>query len=64
MKKFKEYRNEVENQLGKKIKVLRPDREEEYLSIEFNDYLRACGIVSQWTPPRTLQLNRVAERRN
>ncbi|KAL4590404.1 hypothetical protein LXL04_003333 [Taraxacum kok-saghyz] len=62
--KFKEYRSEVENRLGKKIKVLRSDRGGEYLSIEFDDYLRDCGIVSQLTPPRTPQLNEVAERRN
>ncbi|KAI3720980.1 hypothetical protein L2E82_31980 [Cichorium intybus] len=62
--KFKEFKNEVENQLGKKIKMLRSDRGGEYLSIEFLDYLKECGIVSQLTPPRTPQLNGVAERRN
>lgn len=61
---FKRYQNEVENQLGRKIKVLRSDRGGEYLSIEFFDHLRNCGIVSQLTPPRTPQLNGVAERRN
>ena len=30
--KFKEFQNEVENQLGKKIKILRSDRGGEYLS--------------------------------
>ncbi|GJY35801.1 putative RNA-directed DNA polymerase [Tanacetum coccineum] len=58
------YQNEVENQLGRKIKVLRSDRGGEYLSIEFFDHLKNYGIVSQLTPPRTPQLNRVAERRN
>ena len=62
--KFKEYRNEVENRLGKKIKVLRSDRGGEYLSIKFNDYLRDCGIVSQLTSFRTPHLNGVAERRH
>src|SRR3954470_12140095 len=33
--KFKEFQNEVENQLGKKIKPLRSDRGGEYLSHEF-----------------------------
>ncbi|KAL0289143.1 UNVERIFIED_CONTAM: Retrovirus-related Pol polyprotein from transposon TNT 1-94 [Sesamum radiatum] len=28
------------------------------------DYLKENGIISQWTPPGTPQLNRVAERRN
>ncbi|KAI3780416.1 hypothetical protein L2E82_10397 [Cichorium intybus] len=62
--KFKEFKNEVENQLGRKIKMLRSDRGGEYLSIEFLDYLKECGIVSQLSPPRTPQLNGVAERRN
>ncbi|GJR03309.1 retrotransposon protein, putative, ty1-copia subclass [Tanacetum coccineum] len=61
---FKRYQNEVENQLGRKIKVLRSDRGGEYLSIEFFDHLKNCGIVSQLSPPRTPQLNGVAERRN
>nr|GEV81798.1 retrotransposon protein, putative, Ty1-copia subclass [Tanacetum cinerariifolium] len=61
---FKRYQNKVENQLGRKIKVLRSDRRGEYLSIEFLDNLKNCGIVSQLTPPRTPQLNGVAERRN
>ncbi|KAI3523823.1 hypothetical protein L1887_02255 [Cichorium endivia] len=62
--KFKEFKNEAENQLGRKIKMLRSDRGGEYLSIEFLDYLKECGIVSQLSPPRTPQLNGVAERRN
>ncbi|KAD3337408.1 hypothetical protein E3N88_32928 [Mikania micrantha] len=62
--KFKEFKQEVENQLGRKIKMFRSDRGGEYLSIEFHDYLKECGIVSQLTPPRTPQLNGVAERRN
>ncbi|GJS65671.1 retrotransposon protein, putative, ty1-copia subclass [Tanacetum coccineum] len=61
---FKRYQNEVENQLGKKIKVLQSDKGGEYLSIEFFDHLKNCGIVSQLSPPRTPQLNGVAERRN
>ena len=61
---FKEFKNEVENQLGKKIKKLRSDRGGEYLSLEFFDYLKDCGIVSQLSTPRTPQLNGVSERRN
>ena len=61
---FKEFRNEVEKQLGKSIKILRSDQGGEYLSQEFTDYLRENGILSQWTPPRTPQLNGVSERRN
>ncbi|KAL0345598.1 UNVERIFIED_CONTAM: hypothetical protein Sradi_4391100 [Sesamum radiatum] len=62
--RFKEYRLEVENQTSRKIKALRSDRGGEYLSGEFIDYLKENGILSQWTPPGTPQLNGVAERRN
>jgi transposase InsO family protein len=51
--KFKEFKNEVENQLNKKIKALRSDRGGEYLSLQFQAYLRECGIDSQLTPPKT-----------
>ena len=30
--KFKEFKNEVQNQLGKNIKILRSDRDGEYVS--------------------------------
>ncbi|KAL0445517.1 UNVERIFIED_CONTAM: hypothetical protein Slati_1679600, partial [Sesamum latifolium] len=62
--RFKEYRLEVENQTNRKIKALRSDRGGEYLSDEFIDYLKENGILSQWTPPGTPQLNGVAEMRN
>ncbi|KAL0413385.1 UNVERIFIED_CONTAM: Retrovirus-related Pol polyprotein from transposon TNT 1-94 [Sesamum radiatum] len=62
--RFKEFRLEVENQTGRKIKTLRSDRGGEYLSGEFLDYLKENGILSQWTPPGTPQLNGVSERRN
>ena len=62
--KFKEFKNEVQNQLGKSIKILRSDRGGEYLSHEFRDYLAECGILSQLTPPGTPQWNDVSERRN
>ncbi|GJY62363.1 RNA-directed DNA polymerase, eukaryota, reverse transcriptase zinc-binding domain protein [Tanacetum coccineum] len=61
---FKVFKNEVENQLGKAIKALRSDRGGEYISQEFKDYLKACGIVQQLTPPYTPQHNGVSERRN
>ena len=51
--KFKTFKNEVQNKLGKSIKALRTDRGGEYLSQEFDDYLKDCGRVSQLTPPQT-----------
>ena len=51
--KFKVFKNGLHNQLGKNIKTLRSDRGGEYLSQEFTDHLRDCGITSQLTPPGT-----------
>ena len=62
--KFKEFQSEVENHCNKKIKFLRSDRGDEYLSYEFGLQLKQCGIVSQLTPPGTPQRNDVSERRN
>nr|GEX42433.1 retrovirus-related Pol polyprotein from transposon TNT 1-94 [Tanacetum cinerariifolium] len=55
---------EVENQLGKTIKLLRSDREGEYMSQEFLDHLKDHEIIAHRTPPYTSQHNRVSERRN
>ena len=52
------------NHRNKKIKFLRSDRGDEYLSYEFGLQLKQCGIVSQLTPPGTPQCNGVSERRN
>src|SRR4051812_44906799 len=62
--KFKEFQNEVENPLRKKIKQLRSDRGGEYLSHEFGNHLKSCGIVPQLTLAGTPQRNGVSERRN
>ncbi|KAJ9541256.1 hypothetical protein OSB04_027762 [Centaurea solstitialis] len=62
--KFKEYQNEVQNLLDKRIKFLRSNRGGEYLSDEFDNHLMECGIVPQLTPPYTPQMNGVSERRN
>nr|GEW13832.1 hypothetical protein [Tanacetum cinerariifolium] len=40
------------------------DRGGKYLSHEFIDHMKSCGIVSQLTPPYTPKHNRVSERRN
>nr|GEY54007.1 hypothetical protein [Tanacetum cinerariifolium] len=61
---FKVFKSEVENQLGKTVKAIRSDRDGEYISQEFKDYLKACGIVQQLTLPYTPQHNGVFERRN
>ena len=62
--KFKEYKALVENQTGKKIKVLRSDNGGEFCEKEFENFCRECGIARQKTTPYTPQQNGVAERMN
>ncbi|KAK8547631.1 hypothetical protein V6N12_031765 [Hibiscus sabdariffa] len=64
LERFKEFKNEVQNQHGKSIKALRSNRGGEYLSQDFDELLKECGIVSQLTPPGTPQWNGVSERTN
>ena len=52
------------NHRNKKIKFLRSDHGDEYLSYKFGLQLKQCGIVSQLTPPGTPQRYGVSERRN
>ncbi|KAJ9539459.1 LOW QUALITY PROTEIN: hypothetical protein OSB04_032192 [Centaurea solstitialis] len=61
---FKTYKAEVENQLDKKIKILRFDRGGEYESHEFAEFCSSHGIVHQTTAPYTPQQNGVAEQKN
>ncbi|GJV20925.1 retrotransposon protein, putative, ty1-copia subclass [Tanacetum coccineum] len=49
---------------GLTIKELRSDQGGEYISQEFKDYLKACGIVQKLTSSYTPQHNRVSKRRN
>ncbi|KAK8652100.1 hypothetical protein V6N13_061124 [Hibiscus sabdariffa] len=64
LEKFKEFKNEVQNQHGKSFKALLSDRGGEYLSHEFDELLKECGIVSQLTLPGPPQWNEVSERKN
>ena len=63
IEKFVLYKNEVENQLNRKIKVLRSDRGGEYES-PFVDLCAQHGIIHETTAPYSPQSNRVAERKN
>nr|GFC35093.1 retrotransposon protein, putative, Ty1-copia subclass [Tanacetum cinerariifolium] len=49
------FKSKVGLQLEKKIKALRSDRGDEYLSQEFKDYLSKNGIVQHLTSPYTPQ---------
>ena len=64
MKGSKNFRVKWKNHRNKKIKFLRSDRGDEYLSYEFGLQLKQCGIVSQLTPPGTPQRYGVSEHRN
>ncbi|WJZ99452.1 hypothetical protein VitviT2T_017897 [Vitis vinifera] len=63
IEKFVLYKTEVENQLNKKIKVLRSDRGGEYES-PFVDICAQHGIIHETTTPYSPQSNGVAERKN
>ena len=43
--KFKEFRVEVKNQLGKCIDAIRSDHDDKYLLGDFKDYLTKNGII-------------------
>ena len=63
--KFQEYKKEVENQLGRNIKMLRSDCGGEYMSDPFNDFLKKKNeIIHQLTMSYTPQQNDVVERCN
>ena len=63
IEKFVQYKSEVENQLSKKIKVLRSDRGGEYES-SFAEFCAQHGIKHERTAPSSPQQNGIAERKN
>ena len=63
IEKFAIYKNEVENQLNRKIKVLRSDRGGEY-EVPFGKFCAQYGIIHKVTPPYSPQSNGVTERKN
>lgn len=62
--KFKEFKNYVENQLDKKIKILRTDNGKEYVNEAFGNFIKQSGILHQKTNPYTPEQNGLAERMN
>ena len=60
---FKHFKNEVENQLDRKIKVIRSDRGGEY-EAPFGDFCSQHGIIHQTTAPYSPQQNGVVELKN
>ena len=69
---FKNYKAKVENQLSKRIKSIRFDRDGEYYGRydgsgeqrprPFAKFLKQCGIISQYTMPGSPSMNGVAKR--
>ncbi|KAG7300019.1 hypothetical protein JYU34_017061 [Plutella xylostella] len=64
LEKFKEFKNQVENELNRKIKILRSDNGKEYVNHSFHNFLRSAGIIHQTSNPYTPEQNGLAERMN
>ena len=64
LQRFQEFKALVENQTGRKIRVLRSDNGGEYTSKEFDGFCRQEGIRRQLTIPYTPEQNGIAERKN
>jgi len=60
---FKMYKTEAENQLERKIKVLRSNRGE-YISNDMTGFYQEHDIIHEVTAPYTPKSNDVAERKN
>lgn len=60
---FKQFHASVERETGRKLKCIRSDNGGEY-SGPFDEYCAQQGIRHQKTPPKTPQLNGLAERMN
>ena len=64
LSKFKQFRENAESELNKKVRCLRTDNGREYVNYEFDSYLKEHKIKRQLTCPNTPQQNGVAERKN
>ena len=64
LERYREFKTLVENQTGKKIRVLRTGNEGEYTTNEFMEYCSAEGIKKEHIVLHIPQQNGVAERKN
>ena len=62
--RFREMKALVENSMGQKLKAIHTDNGGEYLSAEFQNYLKSEGVRHERTVPNTSQQNEVAELMN
>lgn len=61
---FKEFKVKVENELDKKIKIIRSDNGLEFCSKKFTEFLKVNGILHQRTNPYSPEQNGLCERQN
>eukprot|EP00253_Pinus_taeda_P035800 PITA_35800 len=61
---FRHFKSLIENQIKKKIKILRTNNGTEYESNEFHDFCKEASIKRETTTPYTHEQNGVAERKN
>lgn len=61
---FKRWKVLAENSSGHKVKTFRMDNGGEYMSTEFENYLKSEGIKHEYTIPKTPEQNGVSERMN
>ena len=61
---IKVFKARAEAESGKKLRVLRTDRSDEFTSVEFVAYCANQGVVRHHTAPYSPQQNGVVERRN
>jgi len=61
---FQSFFNEIKNQFGVSIRILRSDNAREYFSHSFNTFMKSHGILHQASCGYIPQQNGVAERKN
>lgn len=64
LQKFEEYKAEVENFTGNKIRCLQSDNGTEYRNQKFDTFLKKHGIARRLSAPYTAHQNGIAERKN
>jgi transposase InsO family protein len=61
---FQEFKDQVENLTGRRVKVLRSDNGGEYTSMDFSDLCIEAGIKREYIISYNPQHNGIAERKN
>lgn len=62
--KFKEFKEKIEKEIGRKIQCLHTSNDVEYTLQKFSKYLHECGLCRQISCPSMPQQNRVTEIKN